>query len=197
MPWQDSDVYYFPNLFSLSESRHYFRLLESLNWQQETLNLYNREVKTPRLQSFYGDNGVYYTYSGQRFDATEWVQVLSCLKPWLASTCSQVLGRTIQFNAMLGNYYRDGNDNMGWHADDEPELGQEPVIASLNFGAARDFKFKHKFSSQQHNLLLENGSLLIMAGKTQQFWYHSLPKRMRVAEPRINLTFRYLINSPK
>ena len=100
----------------------------------------------------------------------------------------------MRFNGVLLNLYRDGNDSMGWHRDNEVELGKEPTIASVSFGASRDFKLRHTSDkSLLINQVLEDGSLLIMAGQCQDYWLHSLPVRKRVKEPRINLTFRYLV----
>ena len=124
-----------------------------------------------------------YRYSQHTMMPNKWTPLLRLIK----QRVEQVCGST--FNSVLLNYYRDGKDSNGWHSDDEPELGHEPVIASLSLGAARDFHLRHKQNRQVHKMNLKPGSLLLMSGKTQACWQHHIPKRAS-AEPRINLTFR-------
>ncbi|NTS77596.1 alpha-ketoglutarate-dependent dioxygenase AlkB [Catenovulum sp. SM1970] len=191
----DAKVFYLPIAFSQAQSDQYYHQLYELNWQQVSIEVYGKSVLTPRLQSFYGDEGLSYTYSNTLFKALPWQAPLLNIKRQVEKLSRDILGYEPIYNAVLGNLYRNGQDNMGWHADDETELGKECVIASLSFGATRDFKFKHKSTGEQLNLALTHGSLLLMAGTTQTFWYHALPKRMKVNSPRFNLTFRQIINA--
>ncbi len=187
LPLKNGELFYYPNLIQPDVADLWYQALkQELNWRQESLVVYGQSHQIPRLQALYGDKGLSYQYSKQRFNVTPWLPNLLQLK----SLVEQVSGA--QFNCVLANLYRDGQDCMGWHADDEAELGKMPVIASLSLGAQRTFKLKHRLSNDTYSLELESGSLLIMAGNTQEFWYHSLPKRVRVKNGRINLTYRYL-----
>ncbi|WP_111976478.1 alpha-ketoglutarate-dependent dioxygenase AlkB family protein [Algibacillus agarilyticus] len=188
----DAKLHYTEQLFSSSKTEQLFSVLHGLNWHEAYITLYGETHKIPRLQCFYGDE-LSYVYSNTRFKTEKWQAPLLQLKKTAEQYVSETMGESVNFNCMLGNLYRNGQDCMGWHADDEPELGFEPIIASYSFGISRDFKMKHKYNSLTHTFSLNNGSLLIMAGKTQEFWYHSLPKRARVTQPRINLTFRTLL----
>lgn len=187
IPLPNADLVFYENIISPELATLWFDALnKGLNWQQESLVVYGKEHAIPRLQCFYGDEGVKYQYSGKVFNAQLWDDNLRQLKQLVESICQ------VKFNCVLANLYRDGNDCMGWHADDEAELGKTPVIASLSFGATRCFKLKHRLSNEKFEIELTSGSLLIMAGSTQEFWYHSLPKRARVNSARVNLTFRYM-----
>ena len=184
---KNAQLYYYANLIQTDTASLWYQALkDELNWQQESLIVYGKEHLIPRMQSLYGDSGLSYQYSKKRFAVTPWTENLLQLKTMV----EQVSGA--KFNCVLANWYRNGQDCMGWHADDEAELGKSPVIASLSLGAIRTFKFKHRLTTETHSIELANGSLLIMAGTTQEFWYHSLPKRASVEQGRINLTFRYL-----
>lgn len=185
----DAELYYLKPDWAIPPNNIYQSLM-ALDWQQEILTVAGKDHKIPRLQAFYGQPHVYYEYSKQRFDAIAWTDLLLNIKHLAEAEINRLSGRLIDFNCVLGNWYRDGQDTMGAHADDESELGSQPVIASLSFGATRTFKLKHKRTKQVCDIELESGSLLIMAGTTQQFWYHSLPKRARVSQGRINLTYR-------
>lgn len=162
----------------------YHTLMNKVNWQTEQLFIYGRWHQVPRLMAWYGDNGATYRYSRQLHQPLPWIPCLDELRDDLQRNFR------VRFNSVLANLYRDGNDSMGCHADDEPELGQEPIIASLSFGATRTFRFKHKNCIDKLDIELGHGDLLWMAGKTQQNWLHELPKRKRVLNARINLTFR-------
>lgn len=141
----------------------------------------------PRLSAWYGDAA--YTYSGKTRQPHAWMPILDALRQRIEIACQA------RFNSVLLNLYRNGQDSMGLHSDDEPELGPEPLIASLSLGAERRFVLRHKtLTDQRHTLTLAHGSLLLMAGRTQHAWKHGLPKAKSVAEPRINLTFRWLTN---
>lgn len=158
-------------------------LTHEINWVQREIVLFGKAVMQPRLMAWCGDR--MYQYSGISLAPAEWHPTLFNLKQRI-ETCS---GH--QFNTALLNLYRDGQDSMGWHQDNEKVLGDEPVIASLSLGAQRRFKFKHKFSkSMPVDVNLSHGSLLIMAGQTQHQWLHSLPKSKIIKQPRINITLR-------
>jgi len=161
-------------------------LQQQVNWRQDRVRLFGREHLIPRLQAFHSDPGIHYTYSGLRLAGTSWLPVLLPIKARLEAVCDQ------PFNALLLNLYRDGQDAMGWHADNEPELGRNPVIASLSLGATRRFRLRHNDSRDTHSLELEHGSLLLMSGPTQHHWQHCLPRSKRCHAPRINLTFRLI-----
>lgn len=183
----NAELYYFESLFENSVAMQWYQTLyQELNWRQEELVVYGQAHLIPRMQALYGEPGLSYQYSKQRFSITPWTQNLLQLKHCI----EQASGA--KFNCVLANLYRSGQDCMGWHADNEAELGHNPVIASLSLGAKRSFKLKHRLTNEVFSLELESGSLLIMAGTTQEFWYHSLPKRARIDQGRINLTFRYL-----
>lgn len=164
-------------------------LFDSVPWETHVIRLFGREVGTPRLSCWIGDPGASYVYSRTRFEPHPWPPALVALRPRLERAC----GTT--FNSVLANLYRDGSDAMGWHSDDEPELGGAPVIASLSLGAPRRFVFRPKAAGEPARLELElpHGSLLRMAGATQRLYQHALPRTKRVRQPRINLTFRRIL----
>lgn len=167
------------------------RLLDALGteiaWEQHRLRLFGRELPAPRLSCWIGDPEASYTYSGTRFAPRPWTSTLAILRDRL----NNVVGA--RFNSVLANRYRSGADGMGWHADDEPELGTQPLIASLSFGASRRFLLRSRDRSRRAELLLGHGSLLVMEGDTQQHTQHSLPKTARPVGERINLTFRRIL----
>ncbi len=179
---------YVPDFLNEEQSSIYFNLLSTkVNWKQEVLKIYGKNIKTPRLTAFYGDLGTKYKYSGREFLADVWTNELMALKIKAESFCNH------SFNSVLLNYYRDGNDSMGWHSDDEKELGLNPVICSVSFGAIRRFDFRNKFDNHlKYHIFLQSGSLLIMKGDLQHNWCHQIAKSKRVLGPRINLTFRYI-----
>lgn len=176
------------------EERQADRCLRELTaevaWQNEEVVLFGRRHPVPRLICWQGDPGAIYTYSGVRHEPAPWSPTVVEIRQRLM----RVLPRA-EFNSVLLNLYRDGNDSMGWHADDEHELGDEPTIASLSLGAERDFQMRRRVGDgwERHDLLLPHGSLLVMAGQTQRHWQHRLPKRKAVDRPRINLTFRNVV----
>ncbi len=162
-------------------------LQAEIPWQQHRLRIFGREVAAPRLSCWIGDPGAVYTWSRTRFDPLPWTPTVAGLHDDLAAR----LG--IRFNSVLANLYRDGRDSMGWHSDDEPELGAQPRIASLSFGATRCFRLRTRTTrAPALSIDLSHGSLLLMAGDTQALYQHALPKRAGVREPRINLTFRWI-----
>lgn len=163
-------------------------LQAEIDWQPLRLRLFGREVLAPRLAAWLGDADATYRYSGMRFLPRPWTATTAQLRDELAARFG------IDCNSVLANLYRDGRDSMGWHSDDEPELGVEPVIASLSFGATRSFRLRSRAGTGAGlTLELGHGSLLLMAGRTQTLYRHALPRRTRVREPRINLTFRRIL----
>lgn len=160
-------------------------LASTLTWTQPTIRLYGRECKIPRLTAWLGTGP--YTYSGVRHDPAP-------MPEWLAEVSSLVadLAGVLFFNSVLCNLYRDGSDSVSWHADDEPELGEFPVIASVSLGAARSFHVKPRDpgDKQRWKLQLAHGDVLVMSGRSQLDYLHSVPKTSKPVGPRINLTFR-------
>ena len=165
------------------------RLYEQTDWQQREITMYGRKVLQPRLTAWYGNPGCAYSYSNIRNDPLPWTPLLSKIRENL----KEILG--YDFNSVLLNLYRDGKDTVGFHADDEKELGSEPVILSLSFGARRRFTFRHKRREYADmNVDLEDHSMLLMMGDTQKNWLHGIPRSSTCEKPRINLTFRSIRN---
>ena len=163
------------------------QLFEQLDWKEESIVLFGRSIRVPRLSVCYGDDGVEYRYSSVTHRAKGWPPSLCDLRERL----DRRLG--LRFNFVLANLYRDGNDSMGWHADDERELGAHPVIASISLGAPRVFRLRARDGSGRRAAVrLESGSLLLMWGRSQRAWQHALPKVRGNVGRRINLTFRYV-----
>lgn len=181
------DYEYFPKFCNRESAEAVFSyLINETPWKTEKIKIFGKEVAEPRLVAFYGERT--YKYSGK-------VNVPLPFTPLLVEIKNKIenLIQT-KFNVVLLNYYRNGSDSMGWHSDNEPELGQNPTIASLTLGAERVFEFKYLPNSKiRHKLLLENGSLLIMQGNTQHLWQHQIAKSKKIISPRINLTFRQII----
>jgi alkylated DNA repair dioxygenase AlkB len=180
-----------PEFISAAEGNALLKqLIEITPWQQPRIKVYGKWHPMPRLVSFYGDKRLSYGYSKMRHGTQAWSSTLLDLKTRVCSQTSR------QFNSVLLNYYRNGQDTMGWHADDEKELGRKPTVASLSLGAARDMHFKSKTGNGEViKLNLPSGSLLIMGGDTQHNWLHHIPKRAKCFTPRINLTFRNILTS--
>lgn len=164
-------------------------LLDEVAWTRPRVRLFGRTVDSPRLSAWYGDAGAVYTYSGLRNEPLPWTDALLGIRARL----EDALGLT--FNSVLANLYRDGADSMGWHADDEPELGPAPVIASVSLGASRRFVMRHRRKGRHptFEIVLAHGSLLVMRGDTQRHWRHALPKTRAAVGPRVNLTFRPIV----
>jgi len=180
------EVYYHPDFFSSEESKFLFdQILETSNWRQQTIKLFGKTVMQPRLISFYGDEGISYTYSGLTLKGDIWTNALIQVKNKIEQVCD------IKFNSALLNLYRDGKDSMGWHRDNEKELGLNPVIASISFGAERKFQFREYQSKKNIVSIFPNdGSLILMKGETQNNWEHSVSKTKKDVGARINITFR-------
>jgi alkylated DNA repair dioxygenase AlkB len=189
--WQEvaqGRIYYDPNFLSNLEAERYFSNLRStLPWQQERITMFGRSVLQPRLQAWHGD--VAYTYSGLTMSPHPWTPDLNELK----ARCEAIAN--VQFNSVLANLYRHGQDSMGWHQDNEPELGRNPVIASVNLGETRRFLLRNLHCKTQLEYELSHGALLIMAGELQHHWKHALPKTAKPKGERINLTFRHIVTN--
>ena len=162
------------------------QLYRQLDWAEREILMFGRRIKQPRLVAFHGEPGVEYAYSGQTLTAQPWGRALSALRADIERLCQA------RFNSVLCNLYRDGQDSMGWHADDEASLGARPLIASFSLGGTRRFAFKSRQSGERRNIDLTDGSLLLMGGDLQRHWLHQLPKTSRPVQPRINLTFRWV-----
>ncbi|MDH3378541.1 MAG: alpha-ketoglutarate-dependent dioxygenase AlkB [Gammaproteobacteria bacterium] len=189
----DGDIVYYPQFITADVAQELFaQLLATLHWEQPRVTLFGRDVPSPRLAAWYGDAP--YRYSGVTHQPRAWPEFLLPIRRAIEQTVMH------KFNGMLANLYRSGQDSMGWHSDDEAELGVNPVVASLSLGAQRRFVLRHR----RHRGLapiainLGNGSLLVMRGATQHHWRHSVPKTKRAVSARINLTFRDLrvVNEP-
>lgn len=180
---------YHPHLFdSQEQSLLMHALQEEIPWKQEHIKLFGKTHPTPRLTAWHGDAHCVYKYSGVINQPFPWTPSLLTIKTRIESLTHGAI-----FNCVLLNYYRNGSDKMGWHSDDEKELGPNPNIASVSFGATRRFDFKHKTeANNKFSIHLESGSLLLMQGDMQHHWLHQLPAQKRINEPRINLTFRYI-----
>lgn len=177
----------FPFAFNERESNRYLKsLIDKTLWQQDSLRIAGKEVLIPRLQCWMGDQDSNYSYSGIRLQPKPWSEDVLNIKTRIESLTEH------KFNSVLLNYYRNGQDSVSWHADDEKELGDKPVIASISFGAVRKFQFRAKFGNgvQKFNMELRNGSFLLMGDTLQNHWLHQLPKVSGLKKPRINLTFR-------
>ncbi len=187
LPHDGEAIYYPGDLLPLSNPSWLDILTDSIAWSNDTVKMFGKTLTLNRKSAWYGDPGAAYCYSGIRREPLKWTEELLMIK----KLCEEVSNAT--FNSVLCNYYHDGKDGMGWHCDDERELGKEPIIASVSFGAERIFAFKHRNSKERINIRLEHGSMLIMRGQTQHSWQHALPKSTIVHEPRINLTFRNIL----
>ena len=188
LPIAGADVRYIVQAYTRADADALFVALQGeIPWQQHRLSLFGREVGAPRLSCWMGDSTATYTYSRTRFEPQPWTPTVAMLRDDLATRFD------LRFNSVLANLYRDGRDSMGWHSDDEPELGAQPHIASLSFGAERTFRVRKRVTREAAmSIQLAHGSLLLMGGTTQALYQHALPKRAAVDSPRINLTFRWI-----
>ncbi len=186
---KDGAVNYYGKIFTEEQSEiYYVKLLNEINWQHDVVKIFGKEIITKRKVAFLGDEGISYKYSGKNKIAENWLKFILEIK----STVEQISGE--KFNACLLNYYHNGTEAMSWHSDNEKEILKHSAIASVSFGAERKFGFKHNFSKEEISLMLENGSLLIMKDETQIYWKHKLYTNAKITEPRINLTFRTIVN---
>jgi len=184
---ENGEYIFYPNFYSKSESDIILQKLKSeIEWKQESMNMYGKQVNFPRLTAWYGDNDRPYSFSGIKLEPKNWTKELYEIKEKVE------LISKVKFNSALLNRYRSGNDSISWHTDAEKELGINPVIASVNFGATRKFQLRHLKTKEKLELELTHGSLLIMQGELQHFWQHQVPKTNKNVDERINLTFRVI-----
>lgn len=186
----DAELIYVPDFFNTTEANQYFkRLQEDTPWQHDDIKVFGKTYKQPRLTALYGDERTPYSYSNITMYPHPFTLDLKVIRDKVEAFSE------VRFNSVLLNWYRHGQDSNGWHADNEPTLGQNPVIASVTFGAERPFHFKHRtLKDQRHKLVLKHGSLLIMKGEMQHYWLHQIAKTKQDIGGRINLTFRQLID---
>jgi alkylated DNA repair dioxygenase AlkB len=185
---QNGEYQFYPNFFNTIESKKYFdELINNISWKQESMIMYGKKILFPRLTSWYGDTDKPYSFSGITLNPNNWTSTLLEIKEKI-STYTEA-----KFNSVLLNRYRNGNDSISWHTDAEKELGNNPIIASVNFGATRKFQLRHIHSGEKIEIELQNGSLLIMQGSLQHYWQHQVPKTSKKINERINLTFRVII----
>ncbi|MEM8846000.1 MAG: alpha-ketoglutarate-dependent dioxygenase AlkB [Bacteroidota bacterium] len=184
----DSDISYYPNFLDKKKADFYHEILKTNTpWQQDDIKVFGKVYAQPRLTALYGNNGKSYSYSNITMKAHPFTKELQQLKDLVDQEAAAA------FTTCLLNLYRDGKDSNGWHADDEKELGQNPIIASISLGAGRFFHLRHKSDKNlKHKILLEHGSLLLMKGETQHFWQHQIAKTAKKVDERINLTFRII-----
>lgn len=190
VPLADADVRLMQAFYRQPQSTQLMnRLLEEIDWRQEKITLWGKEHLQPRLSAWYGDAGSRYSYSGVVLAPQPWTPTLLRIREDIENTSGH------RFNSVLLNLYRDERDSVGWHSDAEPELGPMPVIASLSLGATRSFRLRHRARKEMKPVRLElvDGSLLLMAGTTQRFWQHAVPKERAACGRRVNLTFRTIL----
>lgn len=185
----DAEIEYYPDFFSGSEAHILFhKLLDEIPWQRDKITVFGKTYEQPRLTALFGNEKKSYSYSNITMQPHPWNELLTNIKLKVEKTT----GHT--FTSVLLNLYRDGKDSNGWHADNEKELGQNPVIASVSFGEKRSFQLKHNtIKKAKQTIVLENGSLLLMKGSTQHHWKHQIPKTAKTINQRINLTFRTIL----
>lgn len=193
LPIRDAQIDYFSEFADERLASEWFAALMregAVAWRQDSLMMYGRAVRIPRLNAWYGDAGLNYSYSGIPMNPQPWSGLLAEIRARAEAAARH------RFTSALVNLYRDGRDSVAWHADDEPELGSQPVIASLSLGVTREFQMRHRHYRENglatQKILLHSGSLLVMRGDTQRNWLHQVPKRSAsvVSGPRINITFR-------
>lgn len=184
----DSEIIYYPHFFDKKEADTLFnKLINDITWQQDAITVFGKTHPQPRLTALYGNEGKPYSYSNIKMQPHQWTPLLQKIKNLIENVSDTY------FTTVLLNQYRDGKDSNGWHADNEKELGLNPVIASVSFGAERNFQLKHNIEiGLKKSIILEHGSLLLMKGETQHFWKHQIPKTAKPVGHRINLTFRVI-----
>lgn len=184
----DSDITYYPSFIDIPKANVYFNHFRStIPWQQDDIKVFGKVYPQPRLTAMYGTVNKTYSYSNIVMRPRPFTLELMEIKKKLGEVIA------VDFNTCLLNRYRDGKDSNGWHADDEKELGQNPIIASISLGHERPFNLRHKKDKAlRHKIVLEHGSLLLMKEETQHFWHHQVPKTSKTIGERINLTFRIL-----
>lgn len=185
----DATLEYYPDFFTDEEANVIFnKLYTEIPWLQDKITVYGKTYLQPRLTALFGSDEKPYSYSNITMYPHPWNDLLLSIKHKVETLTHE------NFTSVLLNLYRDGKDSNGWHADNEKELGQNPVIASVSFGAERVFQLKHNYQKDlKQQIILQNGSLLLMKGTTQHYWKHQIPKTVKPVNPRINLTFRSLL----
>lgn len=185
---KDGTVNYYGKILEKEEAdAFYLQLLENIEWKNDEAVIFGKKILTKRKVAWYGDDNYEYTYSNSTKKAIPWTPELLKLKALAEEKTGE------KFNSCLLNLYHNGEEGMAYHSDGEKDLKKNGAIASLSFGAERKFSFKHKFTKEKVDLLLEHGSLLVMKDQTQSFWLHRLPPTKKVFTPRINLTFRTIV----
>ncbi|RZF61756.1 alpha-ketoglutarate-dependent dioxygenase AlkB family protein [Sphingobacterium corticibacterium] len=185
---QDGIVNYYGKLFNQQDANYYFeKLLMAVDWRNDEAIIFGKKIITKRKVAWYGERPFEYTYSKTTKRALPWTTEILELKNIVEKETNET------FNSCLLNLYHDGNEGMAWHSDGETDLKKNGAIGSLSFGAERKFAFKHKTSNEKVELMLEHGSLLVMKDTTQTHWLHRLPPTKKVRTPRINLTFRTIV----
>lgn len=184
---EDGEFIYHVKYFSKTESDKYLNtLINSIEWRQDRMTMYGKEINFPRLTAWYGNGDKPYTFSGITLPAKVWTPELLEIKASLKSLVE------IDFNSVLLNRYRSGDDWISWHQDAEKELGRNPVIASVNFGGTRKFQIRHLRTKEKLDIELGHGSVLVMMGAMQHHWQHQVPKTKKQIGERLNLTFRVI-----
>jgi len=193
---KDAKLFYCENFWVKEEADSILKVLqEELQWEQGSIKIFGKNILEPRLTAWYGDAGKAYTYSGVKREPLAWHPILKKIKSDIEVSLASTINLPLELNSVLCNYYRDRNDSMGYHADNEKELGVNPIIVSVNFGESRRFLLKHRSDKNlKSEILLSHGSVLIMAGEMQHHWLHAIPKSTQILKPRINLTFRNIKN---
>ena len=185
---QNGTLHYITEFYSQKESVTLFtELMKDIELEQNEIKIFGKTYNTPRMEGFYAKNGQEYGYSGKKMKTRDFTKLIE-------SICHKIEKFTgEEFNSVLINLYRDGQDSNGWHSDDEKELGPTPYIASLSLGETRDIQFKHKNTGERLVYPLQNGSLMLMSGEIQKYWKHQIPKTRLKKDARLNLTFRKII----
>ena len=189
----DATIEFFPHFLSETQADFLFEVLYNQpTWQQDTIKVFGKTYPQPRLTALYGNNGLPYSYSNITMYPHPLTPEVEMLMQQIKSVCSA------EFTSVLMNLYRDGSDSNGWHSDDEKALGNQPTIASWSLGGSRMFHLRHKYQKKlRHSIELTHGSLLLMSGETQHQWQHQIPKTKKEVGPRINLTFRKVMEVKK
>ncbi len=184
-------VEYIPGVFSTLESNYLLdQFIKNVPWEQKNIQMYNKEVATPRLTAWYGDPGTNYSFTGMTLDPIPWTPELLMMKERVEALAG------VRFNSVLLNYYRNGNDSVAWHRDNERILGKNPIIASVSLGQFRNFDIRLQADhTRKYSIRLENGSYLLMKGDLQEHWEHRIAKSTKPMRPRINLTFRRILTA--
>jgi alkylated DNA repair dioxygenase AlkB len=183
----DGEMFYYPAFLESKTANSYKQqILTEVTWREDKISFFGKTFNQPRQVAWHGEAGIVYQYSKISMSASGWTPTLVKIKLMLEQFTKQ------QFNSVLVNHYRNGQDYMSWHQDNEKELGENPIIASITLGESRDFLYRNLKNKQTYSLMLENGSLLLMQGSMQSHWQHALPKRLKVNADRLNLTYRFV-----